>query len=919
MPTKIGRYLVERKVGSGGMGVVYAARDPELDRLVAIKVLNPDKTDDTWGSEGAARLLREAQAMAQLSDPNVIQVYDFGRVGHGVFIAMKFVEGTTLRQWLDVDRPVVEILDVFAKAGRGLEAAHAAGLVHRDFKPDNVLIGDDGRIRVADFGLARPTAGATPSQSLSASGRRLSDSALGVSDDSLTRVGAVMGTPSYMAPEQHRGAEADARADQYAYCVALFRALYGAAPFRGKDVSALARAKQRGEIDWRAPAQPVPLRVQRVLRRGLRPKPEDRFASMAALLTELSGRGRTGYTRWIGLALAGGIGALGWVSMQSPAASEPECDRGAKAWAQQRRDDVNKTLREAKVPDALAVATRTLGKLDAYAQRWEHAWAATCDVAQREPVRRCLRDHQARFDLIAQRLADPESPSARRATRLVNRLTPVEACTSDTDRGAAPQPPDELAQSVEAIRAKVELATSYELAGQPKKGLEVIDVAVAEARELGFVPTIAESIYRQGRLRRTLGEGEKALECFVEATTLAEANRYDHVVANSAIEAMVTLGLTLDRKDEALEWARRAESAVERVGTGSLEDARRRHHEGIVRARAGDYDTAKTLMTDALALRRRLQGDGHLDVANTLLDLGALLGEMEQHESAYAIGLEALAIWEEAAGPKNQYVAFAHMNVGSDLMSLSRLDEALPHMRTAHEVLVEVLGEDHPSTLSAFNNLGTLHQRAGRLDEALEIAQAVLRLRQKRFGDEHRSVARAHGNLAVVLVKMDRTEEARPHAEQTIRTLEQVLGPEHPQLVTPHKVLAEILTELGQPREALAHNDKALELARTSFGDDNFQVGRMFASRAATRLALGAHDGASADARQALTRFGDDTQHATRAAETHLVLAQALAGGGDLSEAKAQAQRGLDRLGDSDSDAATRARAQIDAWLQAQA
>src|SRR3954453_18295126 len=157
----VGRYVVLERIGSGGMGVVYAAYDPELDRKVALKLLRPDRAGAV--GEAALRLQREAQAIARLSDPHVVAVYDAGTLGEQVFVAMEFVEGRTLREWLKAEpRSWSEILKAFLAAGRGLAAAHDAGLVHRDFKPDNVLLGGDGRVKVADFGLARPVGEADP-------------------------------------------------------------------------------------------------------------------------------------------------------------------------------------------------------------------------------------------------------------------------------------------------------------------------------------------------------------------------------------------------------------------------------------------------------------------------------------------------------------------------------------------------------------------------------------------------------------------------------------------------------------------------------------------------------------------------------------------------------------------------------------
>ena len=236
--SRLDRFVVVEKLGEGGMGVVIAAYDPDLDRKVAIKLLRAGAWDTGVSSEGRQRLLREAQAMAKLSHPNVVVVHGVGTMGSQVYIAMEYVDGCTLGEWLKQDKrswPLV--VDMFCRAGRGLVAAHAAGLIHRDFKPDNVLVGKDGRVRVTDFGIVgtagtmsegtgRPGAGELASRSTPLS-------------TPLTSAGVLLGTPIYMAPEQLERAPVDASADQFSFCVALYEALYGERPFAGKSYDEL--------------------------------------------------------------------------------------------------------------------------------------------------------------------------------------------------------------------------------------------------------------------------------------------------------------------------------------------------------------------------------------------------------------------------------------------------------------------------------------------------------------------------------------------------------------------------------------------------------------------------------------------------------------------------------------------------------
>ncbi|HVI01642.1 MAG TPA: AAA family ATPase [Enhygromyxa sp.] len=289
-PEYIGRFGVLGKLGEGGMGVVFLAHDGELDRRVAIKLMR----SSVARSIGVRRLLREAQGLARLSHPNVIQVHEIGEHQRSLFVAMEYVEGITLRSWLDAGpRPWRETLNILRQAGRGLEAAHLAGLVHRDFKPGNIMVGKDGRARVLDFGLARdsrPSADAAASIEAPAELRELETTLVDADshvDGSLTRSGALMGTPGYMAPEQLHGNPCNPLSDQFSFCVTAYEALFGRRPFAGATLHELTANVERGTIEPIPSEHPAPERVKQAVLRGLAPEPGARWPTMAALLDEL--------------------------------------------------------------------------------------------------------------------------------------------------------------------------------------------------------------------------------------------------------------------------------------------------------------------------------------------------------------------------------------------------------------------------------------------------------------------------------------------------------------------------------------------------------------------------------------------------------------------------------------------------------
>ena len=275
--TTVGRYIIIKLIGAGGMGQVYAAYDPDLDRRIALKLLHQPRGED--GSEAHGGLLREAKALARLSHPNVVSIHDIGSIAGHVFIAMELIEGVTLREWMGDNRhPWREVVRVFVAAGHGLMAAHQAGLVHRDFKPENVLMTRAGQIRVSDFGLARPA------EELSSAGKAAGGGAEIV--ETMSSRAGLVGTPAYMAPEQFADQPTDARTDQFSFCVALYEAVYGERPFAGTAVAALAENVQRGVIRSERHGTTPPA-LRRIILRGLEPSPARRYPSMELLLRDL--------------------------------------------------------------------------------------------------------------------------------------------------------------------------------------------------------------------------------------------------------------------------------------------------------------------------------------------------------------------------------------------------------------------------------------------------------------------------------------------------------------------------------------------------------------------------------------------------------------------------------------------------------
>lgn len=412
-PSRLGRYLVLDVVGRGGMGVVYRAYDPDLDRRVAIKVVA------TQGEAGRRRLLREGQALAKLSHPNVVTVHEVAEDRGELLVVMEFVDGGTLTQWCaEHPEPTParqrEVLALADQAIEGLCAAHALGLVHRDIKPANLLIGTDGRLRIADFGLARGEQ-ARASQTDSSMVRGASEAA---STDS------VGGTPAYMPPEQFLGMT-DARSDQYSFCVSLFEALYGVRPRRGHSFDEqIAAAAAQASTTSRSLS--VPDHVRRVLRRGLSPEPDDRYETMAQLKDALRVGARRRTMGWLGAttaALVGAVGLTAWASRAEPCTEERE--RIEAVAGVEGRQPMREAVLAVDAPFSTPLWTRLDAQLDDVVHDWSTQRIEACRLTRDpDPERAALGGRQQRcldaaLGVVDDALSGIGSLSAEEAANLI--------------------------------------------------------------------------------------------------------------------------------------------------------------------------------------------------------------------------------------------------------------------------------------------------------------------------------------------------------------------------------------------------------------------------------------------------------------------------------------------------------------------
>jgi eukaryotic-like serine/threonine-protein kinase len=825
--TAIGRYLVLDTLGTGGMGRVLRAYDPKLHREVALKQLR----SRALGPDAQTRLVLEAQALAQLSHPNVVAVYDVDATSNEVIVTMELVRGMTLHAWLRDPRPWRDCVKVLIQAGRGLAAAHAANLVHRDFKPANVMITEAGQAKVMDFGLAKPTATEESSDVDLARERAQAhlraSQVLGAPSVVMTQADQVMGTPAYMAPEQHEGFAVEATADQYAFCVTLWQALTGARPFLGEVVE-IALAKRRGPPPWPR-AVVVPRRLSEALRRGLSPLPRDRWPSMNALLDALAGALRPARSlRWV---MAGtlvfGAGAVSVSVLQGGVAAQ--CEGGREhlvgVWDDEIRATVAARLEEVGADLAHDAEARISDGLDAYAEAWVEGHGQACEAttvrgeqssAILDARMACLHRAQSELEATTRLLRELDERTVVRALELVEELPHLERC-ADVDALLAEAPPPEdptVRAAVEEARERLAEAKLLHRIGRYDEALVAVQLIHRDAEPLAHPPLTAEVTALEGEVLEALGRFEPAEAALRRAAWLA--------IEHGLIPLSVTIGSTwsfvldvrLSRPEEAqlvaqlvLQLARRIRErapSLEAVAIARIASL----HEG-----RGQWAQAEASYREALALIEGAAVVDELELATVLNDLGILHEDRRQAAEAAALHRRALEIRERLLGVEHPYVGSVLTNLGNDLYLLGERDEATRSYERALSIYERAYGPEHPLTTTVRGNLGALALAAGELERATAIFEQMARLRVQQYGPSHPEVASVYNNLAAAEQRRGRLEPAREHLQRALEIWTQTLGPDHPQVGMAHGNLGLVERGLGHRVAAIEHFEEELRLS----------------------------------------------------------------------------------------------------------
>ena len=913
-----GRYTILETLGAGAMGVVYAAYDAELDRGVAIKLLRPRAEDPALES----RLAREAKAMARVHHPAVVAVFDVGILGGRPFVAMELVKGETLGAWLRRKaRSTLEIVAIFAECGRGLAAAHAAGVVHRDFKPENALVTEDGRAKVTDFGLARPLLAATAEERAAG--------AAGEARFDATRSGVVVGTPAYMAPEQLFGRRADARADQFSFCVALHEALTGERPFGGSDLDELRASVRAGLPDDAVRSRAVPAALRPALRRGLSFEPEARFARLDDLVAILDRFVAPRPARRLFVGAAAALATLvsgafvAAATRQSPCAGAAQ--RGLDAWDSGHHERVRAAILATGRPFAADAWAEVERVLDREVKLWSAARTQACEATRVRAERseesfdlrmRCLDGQLDEIAALTAVLSTADGEVVENAVNAVHALPAASACDDGPALYARVKPPreravrdevDRLARRMAEARAQRD-AARYEAASTQAHAL------VEDARAVPFPPRRAEALLLAGDLDNRRGDYAKAADLLRDAA-FAGLGAGDDATALAAAAALVQItGYRLDREDESRFWDRAAQAMLER--DPSSRAAPQLHvSRGEVARLKGRYEEALLHARRALAAAERDSGADGPEAATARATLGHVLRELGRYDEAERELDQVVILRERLFGAAHPLVAETRSEASNVYLKWGRYDRAHAELEKARQIQEKSLGPDHLEMGYTLNRIGNVYMAEEDYERALAYYRQVLALGEKRLGKGHTEVGLAHMNLGLCLRRLGRAEEAEREYGESRRILEATVGHEYPFIAM---ILADIGTIRVEQRRFADGEElhrQALAMGERTLGKSHPELAALLTSLGEDALRDGRHAEAAAMAERGIALQPPEQMEPRTLADLRSLLGRAeWEVGSDRARARSLVEKARD--GYNRKSAAGRAmQAQLAAWL----
>jgi eukaryotic-like serine/threonine-protein kinase len=790
--TRVGRYEIIELVGSGGEGRVYRARDPQLERFVALKLLHADTVDGDVPLETPTLLLREARTLAQLSHPNVVAAYDVGVHDGALFVAMEFIGRVSMRDWLAEPRTLAEIVRVLVAAGRGLAAAHAAHVCHRDFKPANVMIASDGRVRVVDFGLARMAHGQPHTgergEREAASAPRLADAATEekLAPSAIVTKSALMGTPGFMAPEQLRGQPADERSDQFSYAVTAFLALTGGLPHVPASEPHPGAPAPRS-APW--PPQ-VPHRLRRVVARGLMADPARRYPSLAAMVTALEAAAAPRRPRIWALAIGAGAVSvsLGATALVTGQPERPQCNLDASAftgvWDAARRSAVERAFQATGRSSHADAFVRVAQRLDAFRDEWPRLRREACEASQpSESVERVSTLRTACLDAAlagAKTLVDALGRvSADDIDRVAGASPPALRACNDASalKGTGELPPPERQAEVAEVERQIAGVSALIIGGFRSEALEQARLALERARATGHAPTIAKATVYMGRstiIAARSNEERSAGEAWVkEGMRLAAYSGQELLLARTASHLFCNLSYVQVRVEEAEAMLPMVQAIVARVGNP-------------VEPRI-----------------EMLMGTGRIEI------------ERRRFPEAIAAFEEARRLAPSAEGETANYGFLAGRDLSQIRMELGQFAAAVPAAQETVDGIRRVYGPSHPRMLFGLADLAVAQARAGQRDAAVQSIADARQIATTLPADEPRlkNVARAEG---LVYEHLGECERALGPLREAMRLFTASQGATHPLTSGVLAHYATCLAATGRTAEAIAAREQTLSNARSN-------------------------------------------------------------------------------------------------------
>ncbi|MCB9754491.1 MAG: tetratricopeptide repeat protein [Myxococcales bacterium] len=785
------------------------------------------------------------------------------------------------------------------------------------------MVARDGRARVMDFGLARSEAGRAEETTVA---QVVDDASL---DATLTRTGALLGTPAYMAPEQHQGLEADARTDQFSFCVALWRALYREPPFLGETLFELRSAVISGVLHEPSRAPAVPSWLRAVVARGLAVEPSSRWSSMPALLDALS-RGQL-RTRRLRLAYAFGAiallvgGGLGWRALaerRALASCAEEGARVAELWPGRAEE-----VRRGALGTGLGFAESSIEKSSAWLDDWAEAWSdSRARLCRAWRVERSASDeHHARATMCLElrratvasfldRLAAGEPMAVQQSISAFARLPSPRECTDQAWLERTPWPDASRWDEVNGLRARLATLQATRAAADFERGLRDAAEILRDAEALGWPPLVAFARHQHGVLLEDNGRYEDAATALERAYFDAASVDIKELAADTATHLAGVTGRRLARFDEGRRWGEHARVYVTRLDElEQLRGATLALNLAGLERRAGNYVSALDHARRAVAVSQDALGARHPGTASSLSSLGTIYMKLGDDEATRSAFHDALAALNEAYGPSHPTVASVLNNQGAYALSRGELDETLRLWTEARDIRERAFGPEHPDVAESYSNLGVLYSTRGDYERAIEHWRRALAIEERALGSGHQNVGMTVDNIGYALRSLGRLPEALEHHQRALEIFTATLGPQHETTATARSSIGEVYLDLGEHARAVAPLAEAVAIVERAVGAEHVTIGTYLAPLGDAYLAAGEVDQALATFERAVAILdaADGVQEYGARARSGLARAL-LRSGGARSRALAEANRARTIWR---RDGPPRELARVEAWL----